>query len=206
VSWEVWSVYAAVVAVICITPGPAVLFVVSQSGWRGARAGVGAALGIESANSVLWMLAALGLVAVIAASHTVFVTLKWAGAAYLAWLGVQAIRGSFKPAAPLIEARASRAAYRDGVVVGMSNPKTLLFFVAFLPQFIDPAAPGYRQIAKLAVTAMGIDLAVLAVYALSAGWLRRVLARAGVRRWFDRGVGAVFLVLAGAAVALRRAG
>jgi threonine/homoserine/homoserine lactone efflux protein len=205
VDWETWGVYVAVVTAICVTPGPAVLFVITQASWRGPRAGVAGVLGIETANLVFWTLSAFGLAAMIAASHTAFVALKWAGALYLAWLGIQAIRGSFKPDSPVEPARVAANAFRDGLVVGLSNPKSLLFFLALLPQFVDPSRPALPQIAILAVTGSGIDLTTNTIYALLAGAFRRALAQSRARRWFDRGIGAVFLALAGAAAVLRRA-
>jgi threonine/homoserine/homoserine lactone efflux protein len=205
-SWETWGVYLAAYAVVCLTPGPAVVFVTSQSAWRGRRAGLAAALGIETSNLAFWMLTLLGLAAVATASHTVFLALKWAGAAYLAWLGVQAIRGSFK-AEPEVAAPppAAGAAWRDGFVVGMSNPKALMFFVALAPQFIDPSRAAAPQIAVMAATGMLVDFSINSGYALAAGTLRRALSGTGVKRWFDRAVGGLFLSLAAVAALYRRA-
>jgi homoserine/homoserine lactone efflux protein len=205
-SSEVWAIYFVAYALICVTPGPAVLFITSQSAWRGPAAGVMAALGIETANTIFWALSALGLAAAIAASQALFMIIKWAGAAYLAWLGVAAIAGTFKrevAAAPQI--RAARHAFRDGLVVGLSNPKAMLFFVALLPQFIDPTRVVFSQTLLLAVTSLMISFAVNAGYAFAAGALRRVFSRGSVKRWFDRCIGGIFLWLAAAAAFYRRA-
>ena len=128
---------------ISVAPGPNVLFVMTQSTWRGRRAGFFAAAGIETANSLYVLLSAIGLAGVIAASGAAFEIIKWAGAGYLAWLGFQAIRHSFDPGdpAPLSTGGASVKACRDGLVIGPGNPKTILFFLALFPQFIDPARP-----------------------------------------------------------------
>ncbi len=203
---EVWGLYLVAYLLVCVTPGPNVLFVMSQSVWRGRTAGLTAALGIETANVVFWALSALGLAAAIAASQSLFMILKWVGAAYLAWLGIQAIAGSFKPAdAHAPNPRAADNGFRDGLVVGLSNPKALLFFIALLPQFVDPARPALAQILTLALTSVVIDFSTNAAYALAAGAMRRVLARGSVRRWFERCVGGVFLWLAAAAALYRRA-
>lgn len=206
-TWEIWSVYAALCLAVSLTPGPAVLFVTSQSAWRGRAAGFAAVLGIESANIAYWTLTALGLAAVIAASQTLFMILKWAGALYLAWLGIQAIAKSFKPAditAP--DARlAARHAYRDALIVGLSNPKAMLFFVALMPQFVNPAEPALAQIGVLAATGVAIDATVNSGYALAAGALRRAFSGSGVKRWLDRAIGGVFLSLAAVAALYRRA-
>lgn len=205
-TWEIWGVFAAVALAVSVTPGPAVLFVTSQSAWRGRRAGLAAALGIESSNVVYWTLSALGLAAAIMASQALFMALKWAGALYLAWLGIQAIAGSFKAAgAPAPPARLARFAYRDGLIVGLSNPKAMMFFVALLPQFIDPARPALPQIVLLALTGLAIDFTALSGYAFAAGVLRRTLSGSGVKRWFDRAVGGAFLSLAAVAALYRRA-
>lgn len=204
-SWETWSVYAVVLIVVCVTPGPNVLFVVTQATWRGPRAGFAAVLGAETANLIYWALSAFGLAAAIAASQTLFLALKWAGALYLAWLGIQAIIGSFKPAPEATDApRVARAAYRDGLIVGLSNPKSMLFFVMLLPQFIDPTRPAAPQIAVLTATGIVAEIVINAAYALFAGALRNAFARSGVRRWFDRTVGVLFLTLAGATAFLKR--
>lgn len=206
-NWHTWSIYVVTYLVVCITPGPAVLFITSQSAWRGRAAGVRAALGIETANVAFWILTALGLAAAIAASQTVFSILKWAGAGYLAWLGIRAIAGSFKR--EIAEASAPKPAagraYRDGLIVGLSNPKAMLFFVALLPQFVTPSANALPQILTLAITSIIVDFSSNAAYALAAGSLRRLLARGNIKRWFDRGIGGVFLSLAAVAALYRRA-
>lgn len=132
--------------------------------------------------------------------------LKWAGVLYLAWLGFQAIAGTFKPAhSPAPSERLARFAYRDGLIVGLSNPKAMLFFVALLPQFIDPSKPAFAQILILALTGLAIDFTTLSGYAFAAGAFRRALAGMRVKRWFDRTVGGAFLSLAAIAALYRRA-
>jgi homoserine/homoserine lactone efflux protein len=205
-TWAVWSVYVFAYALVCLTPGPAVLFVTSQSAWRGRSAGVRAAAGIASANIVFWILSALGLAAAIAASQAAFMALKWGGAVYLAWLGVRAIAGSFGPAdASPLETSVNLHPYRDGLFVGLSNPKGMLFFVALLPQFIDPAKPALAQILILAATSVLVDFPINAGYALAAGRLRGLLNHGGAKRWLERGVGGAFLSLAAATALYRRA-
>jgi threonine/homoserine/homoserine lactone efflux protein len=205
-TWETWGLYAAVLVVVCVTPGPSVFFVVTQASWRGPRAGVAAVLGIETANLIYWTLSAFGLAAAISASQALFFALKWAGALYLAWLGLQAIAGSFRPAPAAADApRVAKRAFRDGLVVGLSNPKAMLFFVTLLPQFIDPTRTALPQVAALTATGVVVEMTTNSGYALGAGALRKALARSPVRRWFDRTIGAVFLALAGAAAFLRRA-
>jgi len=199
--------YVGLVIAISVAPGPNVLFVMTQSAWRGPRAGFYAAAGIETANSIYVLFSAIGLAGLIAASGAAFEIIKWVGAAYLAWLGFQAIRSSFlnRETQVLPTGEASSRAYRDGLTVGLGNPKTILFFLALLPQFIDPARPIWSQSLALGSIAVGIDLVVQVLYALAGGMLSKALSHKPVKRWFERGVGGAFVGLAIAAALVRRA-
>lgn len=199
--------YIGLVIAISVAPGPNVLFVMTQSAWRGRRAGFFAAAGIETANSLYVLCSAIGLAGLIAASGAAFEIIKWAGAAYLAWLGFQAIRHSFDAGdpAPLSTGEASVKAYRDGLVIGLGNPKTILFFLALFPQFIDPARPVWTQSLVLGFLGIGIDLIVQVLYATTGGLLANALSRKAVKRWFERCIGGAFLGLAVAAALVRRA-
>ena len=201
------AAYIALVVAISVAPGPNVLFVMTQAAWRGPKAGLFAAAGIESANTLYVLCSAIGLASLIAASGTAFEVIKWAGAAYLAWLGFKAIRHSFDTAQPpsLTTSEASAKAYRDGVVVGLGNPKTILFFLALFPQFIDPAQTIWMQSLVLGFIAIGIDFVVQVVYLTAGGLLSRALSRQAVKRWFERTIGGAFMALAVAAALVRRA-
>ncbi len=195
-----WA-YIAMTVLVCLTPGPAVLFVVGQASWRGARAGIAAALGISVGNLIYFVLTAFGLAAMIAASDVAFTLIKYAGAAYLFWLGASALYGSFRAnAAPAASGRQSVRSFRDGIVVQLANPKAILFFLALLPQFIDPTRSVPGQTFFLALAGCAIEIIVLSGYALIGGALTAGLAAPDARRWFDRGVGAIFLALAVAAL------
>jgi RhtB (resistance to homoserine/threonine) family protein len=198
--------FIGLVIAIALAPGPNVLFVMTQSAWRGPRAGFHAAAGIETANALYVLFSAVGLAGLIAASGAAFDIIKWIGAAYLAWLGVQAIRSSFKAsdAAPFATGEESSRAWRDGLMVGLGNPKTILFFLALFPQFIDPVKPVWSQSLFLGAVAIGIDLCAQALYALAGGLLSKALSRNPVKRWFERGIGVAFMGLAVAAATVRR--
>ncbi len=189
-----------------ILPGPAVIFVMSQAAWRGPRAGILAGLGIQTANVTYFTLSGLGLASLIAASGAAFTVTKLLGAAYLAWLGVAAFIQSFrKDAADLAPAvRRSLHGYRDGLFVGLGNPKSILYFVALLPQFLDPARPLPGQILLLGVIATGIDFVTDVVYAFAGGALSRMLNRPTVRRWTERGIGSLFVCLSAVTALYRR--
>ena len=198
--------YIGLALAISIVPGPNVLFVMTQSAWRGPQAGLYAAGGIESANTLYVLCSAAGLASLIAASGTAFELIKWAGAAYLAWLGFQAIRTSFNSAtpAPISLGEASARAWRDGAMVGLGNPKTILFFLALFPQFIDPTRTIWLQSLVLGGLSIVLDFAVQLLYIAAGGLTSRALSRGAVKRWFERGIGGAFMGLAVAAALVRR--
>jgi RhtB (resistance to homoserine/threonine) family protein len=201
------AAYMGLVIAIAIAPGPNVLFVMTQSAWRGPRAGLCAAAGIESANSLYVIFSAVGLAGLIAASGAAFEIIKWAGAAYLAWLGFQAFRSSFSAGEQpqSSNGEASSRAFRDGAVVALGNPKTILFFLALFPQFLDPAKPVWAQSLVLGFLAIAIDFMVQLAYTIAGGLLSKALSRTSVKRWFERGIGGAFMGLAVAAALVRRA-
>lgn len=206
-SVELLTGYLLMTTAVSFIPGPSVLFVTSQSIWRGWRAGLAAGLGIQTGNAIYYILTGLGLASLIAASGTVFTVLKWAGAGYLAWLGVMAIIGSFRETGTVSPVAAKPAAngFRDGFLVAASNPKSLLYFIALLPQFMDPTQPILRQALILGVIGCGIDFIADACYAFAGAALARGMSRPAIRRWFERGVGGVFLSLAAMTALYRRA-
>jgi homoserine/homoserine lactone efflux protein len=204
VTLKVWVAFVVLETVLCLTPGPAVLYVVSTSLARGARAGLGGALGIVACNTFYFLLSALGVAAVILASNRLFSALKWLGAAYLVWLGIRML---FARASPPVRSEqpksgAALSALVRGFVVQASNPKALAFFVALLPQFIDVHASVPAQVAILAVTSVVIEYVVQAGYvwvATRAG----ALAGLGWTTWLTRVAGGL-LVAAGARLAIAR--
>ena len=196
-SLETWLAFCVTEVILCLTPGPAVLFVVSVALARGTRAGLAATLGILAGNAFYFVLSALGVAAVIVASPVVFNVLKWAGAAYLVWLGVRML--VTKPVTTEIESKPAHHAFVRGFVVQTANPKTLLFFTALLPQFLDAHAAIAAQIAILAVSSVVIELAVLALYVLAVVKARK-LATVNLATPLER-IGGAVLVAAGARLA-----
>jgi homoserine/homoserine lactone efflux protein len=203
VTLQVWVAFVVLETVLCLTPGPAVLFVVSTSLSRGARAGLGGALGIVVCNTFYFFLSALGVAAVILASNRLFTALKWIGAAYLVWLGVRMLVARTAPPSPREQPKpgAARSALVRGFAMQAANPKALAFFVALLPQFIDAHASVPQQVAILAITSVSIEYAVLAGYV----WIatRAANASLGWTAWFTRAAGGL-LVAAGARLAIAR--
>jgi threonine/homoserine/homoserine lactone efflux protein len=196
-------VFALAAGVLVAIPGPNHLYIVTRSVAQGRRIGLASAFGVETGTLVHITAAAVGLSALIASSATAFNVVRYLGAAYLAYLGVRALlrdRGT-----ELLDAQARghsvRRAYLDGILVNVLNPKVALFFVAFLPQFVDPG----RGATATQILALGLVVFVIAtasdiVYALAAGalggWLR---GRPGFLRRQRYLTGSIYLGLAAAA-------
>ena len=170
--------------VLAATPGPGVVYIVARTLAQGRSAGLASVLGVALGNFGNALGASLGLAALLAVSALAFTVVKFAGAAYLVWLGIQALRA--KPAtaaAPAPEPTPIPRIWRQGVVVALLNPKTALFFAAFLPQFIDPGSAGATQgvlygAAFVAIAACTDSLYVLvaSVAAPALGGLRQASA------------------------------
>lgn len=206
---ETWAAFCVTEAVLCFTPGPAVLLVVSVALGRGFRPGLGASLGILSANTLYFALSATGVAAALVASRELFVALKVCGGAYLVWLGLRLIlsAGSRATGPRCASEPAERAAlpgrsFLRGFVVQGANPKVLAFFVALLPQFIDPHAPLSAQVLVLGASSVTIELVALATYAWVAVHVGRV-AGSRVVSILER-LGGGLLVAAGARLATAR--
>ena len=202
---ETFVAFLAMTTFMSFVPGPSVLFVATQGAWRGRAAGLSAVAGVQLGVLTYFLLTAFGLTRIIAASGTAFMIVKWVGAAYLLWLGVTAIVGTLRrQAQPPPQLRPSAYGFRDGLVVALSNPKAILYFLAFLPQFIDPSRPMIAQVAMLGVVAMSIDIIAQSTYALAGAAVSSSLTKPDVRRWFERGVGAMFVSLAAVTALYRR--
>jgi threonine/homoserine/homoserine lactone efflux protein len=172
------AVFAAAVVVFAVVPGPAVFYIVTRSVSQGRRAGVVSAASIASGTFVHVVAATVGLSALLASSAAAFSIIKYAGAAYLIYLGVKALRSRpAEEAGPDLAGQSLWQVFREGWVVAVLNPKTALFFLAFLPQFVDPArGPAALQLMVLGVLLVAIAAASDTSYALltgsASGWLR----------------------------------
>jgi homoserine/homoserine lactone efflux protein len=203
-SREVWMFFATTETLLCLAPGPAVLFVLSHGLARGGWASLWANAGILAGNTLYFALSALGLGAVLLASHEVFTIIKYAGAAYLMYLGVMTIRGSglsLRPGAGTRETTERWRALARGFALQAANPKALVFFVALLPQFIDARRALAPQIAILGITSVIIEFVVLAGYGYLAGRAATVAQEPGFVKVTSRVSGGM-LIAAGAGVAL----
>ncbi len=164
------AVFAAASFALIVVPGPSVLYIVGASISQGRRAGLTSMLGVQAGGLVHVFAAAIGVSALIASSAEAFNVVKFAGAAYLVYLGVQRIRHAGEEDLEAAQPRSHAHLFRQGVVVNVLNPKVAIFFVAFLPQFIDPAAgtPGL-QIIALGLVFIAIAMISDGTYALLAG-------------------------------------
>ncbi len=176
--WEVWLLFVVTEAVLSMTPGPAVLYVLSQAIQRGPAKSVWASWGILSANAMYFVLSATSLGAIIVSSYRLFFLIKWLGAAYLVYLGVASFFGK-SSVMSLPEAgsnfRSGSRILRDGFFLQAANPKALLFFTAILPQFIDARHNVAFQIFLLGISSIVVEFVILLTYGQLAG---RVLSTA----------------------------
>lgn len=158
--------------VLLLVPGPAVLYIVARSAEQGRKVGLVSVLGIHLGTLVHIVAAVIGLSAVIAASAQAFTVVKLAGALYLVYLGVQTIRGvgGIGSGDGPVSHRSLRRVFWDGTVVNVLNPKTALFFLAFVPQFVDPAAGNATaQLVTLGLLFVVIGMVTDGAYALAGG-------------------------------------
>lgn len=169
--------------VLAVTPGPGVIYIVTRTLAQGRIAGASSVAGVACGNMLNTVGAAVGLAALFAVSSLAFTVVKFAGAAYLVWLGVRMLRGGGGRAdhGEPVAANAVLAGrvFRDGVLVALLNPKTTIFFAAFLPQFMQPDAPALPQALMLGAIFVAVAATSDLVYVTLASWLAPRFARAG---------------------------
>lgn len=201
---QTWILFCLTETVLCLIPGPAVLYVLGTAVRRGFATGLKAAAGILAGNTFYFGLSATGIATIIVASHWVFNLLKWTGAGYLVWLGLRLLlsRAAASDAAPAPPSPATQRSLVRGFLVQAANPKALVFFVALLPQFINPAASVPWQILILGVSSVAIEFVVLTGYVALAARARR-LTGARFAHSMER-IGGAFLIAAGARLAWSR--
>lgn len=190
--------------VLLIVPGPAVLYIAARSVDQGRVAGMVSVLGVHLGTVLHVLAAAVGISALLLASATAFTLVKFAGAAYLIWLGLKRIFGTSSDEAGSLKREGLGRIFWEGAVVNVLNPKTALFFLAFLPQFIDPA----KGMVALQISALGLSFIVLGIitdgaYALlagtAAGWVKARPRFMDLQKYLT---GGIFIVLGlGAALA-----
>ena len=188
--------FAAAAFVLLVIPGPSVLYIVTRSVVQGRTAGLVSVLGVHVGSIVHVVAAILGVSALLASSATAFTIVKYLGAAYLVWLGIQQFRARDVDPTIVRDPVPRRRLFAQGVVVNVLNPKTAIFFLAFLPQFVDPArGPAPVQLAVLGGLFILLGILSDGTYAMAAGLLARPLRTPRFRRRLRHASGAVYLGL-----------
>jgi threonine/homoserine/homoserine lactone efflux protein len=193
-----WLGFVAAAAIVLAIPGPTILAVVSHSLAHGRKAVLPLVAGVTLGDFTAMSCSLLGLGAVLAASSTLFSALKTVGAVYLVYLGVKMWRSIPGEAAPIGQdgATRKRSLFADLYVITSLNPKSIAFFVAFLPQFVTPADKALPQFVLLGGTFLCLAAVNAACYAVFAGTLKERMQRAKPRKWLDR-IGGTVLIGAG---------
>jgi len=199
-NWHLFAGFLLITVVLILTPGPIVTLVISTGATRGVRAALVTVAGTSLGNATLLTAIALGLNWVLSHAAYLFEALRWAGVAYLIWLGVRAWRGASRahPAPAGVQVHFWR-----GFLVALSNPKTLAFFTAFLPQFVDPAHPAGFQLAVMCVVSVILAAVSDSCWAITAGLGRAWFVRPGRARALTR-VSALTLIGGGIWLSLAR--
>jgi threonine/homoserine/homoserine lactone efflux protein len=210
-SWDRWWLFVVTVFLISGTPGPNMLHVMTRSVRYGVGRSVWAMAGCMTAVLIALAASAAGVGALLLASPRLFDVLRYAGAAYLAWLGIKAWRGAGKGAAgmdpdvPVAPGVSTVALYRDALFTGLSNPKLILFAAALFPQFISQKSGWAPQFAILVATFVAIETGWYMAYAIGGQRLSGWLADRHRQRVFDRGTGALFFMFGAGLIAARTA-
>ena len=204
---ELYLAFVVPTVIALVVPGPTILLVVSYALARGRNVTLALVSGVILGDLIAMSVTLAGLGIVLAASASVFTMMKWAGALYLAWMGIGMIRKAGTATAELqaVGQRGSGTAFRDGFIVTLLNPKSIGFFIAFVPQFIDSANPVVPQFLIMIVTFVGLGGINVLAYALLAARLRDKVTRPGALAWLQRAGGGVLICLAAFTLTLRRA-
>lgn len=198
---ETWTLYLLTVLALMSTPGPSQLLMLSNSGAHGFNRALMTAAGDLSANALQMLAAGLGLAALIATSGAALTIIKWAGVAYLIWLGLRMIARAKPDVSPLGSKRPQvslRSLWLQGFVTSAANPKAVVFFAALFPQFISSEAAFWPQFLILSATYIVLDGLFLSAYGFSASWIAARF-KGTAKVWIER-IGGGFMI--GAAVLL----
>ena len=195
-SWTMWLAFLAAALVIAVSPGPGAVLSMSTGLRYGYAAALRAIAGLQIALLLQLCVVALGLGAVLATSETAFAVVKFAGAAYLIWLGVQKWRSPPEPIGGDGEGQrvqSRRQLYAQGILVNLTNPKAIVFIAALVPQFIVPDQPQWPQFAIIGATMVAVDTMVMSCYALLATRFRPLLRNPRLLRLQNRIFGGLFV-------------
>jgi threonine/homoserine/homoserine lactone efflux protein len=199
--------FLGLAVVVIVTPGPDTALTIRNTIAGGRAAGLGTGLGVASGQAIWTLAAAAGVAALLVASEPAFLALKYDGAAYLVFLGLQTLAGAVRPSAarhapepalPAVRARLPvRTAWRQGMVSDLANPKMAVFYTSLLPQFTPADGPAFPVLLGLGVIFSLMTFSWLALYATAVDRLSDLLGRTGVRRALDAAMGTVLVALGG---------
>jgi len=207
-SFDLWLTFVAASTALLLIPGPTVLLVLSYALSQGRTVAVATATGVALGDLVAMTASLAGLGALVLASATAFIVLKWLGAAYLVWLGIRLIRsagGATLTALPETHRIAPARVFGHAAAVTALNPKSIAFFIAFVPQFLRPEAPFLPQFSVLIATFVGLAALNVLAYALLADQLRARLTQPGIVAWLTRAGGGTLIAMGVLTATLRRA-
>ena len=192
-TWTLYLAFVAATTALILLPGPNIMMIVSNSLAYGPRRGLATVAGVSAAMAVFLSLTTFGMTSLVTAASDWFEWLRWIGAAYLIYLGVQQFRAppvsETVAGAPMALSRV----FMQGFIVSATNPKVLLFYAAFLPQFVDPSAAILPQMALLSVTFLVIAAGLDSCFALAAGRMRGIFANPRIGRLQNRLTGSLLI-------------
>ena len=204
-SFDIWLAFVAASSVLLLIPGPTILLVLSYALSKGRSVAVASAAGVALGDLIAMTLSLAGLGALVLASATAFTVLKWIGAVYLVWLGIKLIRSAPKDGLAPKHDVTAHGVFRHATIVTALNPKSIAFFISFVPQFIRPDAPLLPQFITLIATFVTLAALNALTCALLADHLRRIIARPGILTWMTRAGGATLIGMGVLTATLRRA-
>ena len=188
---ELFLAFLLITAVLIVTPGPVVTLVIATGATEGVRAALVTVLGTTIGNGILVGAIAFGLSWVLKSSVLLFETIRWVGAAYLVWLGIQAWRNAGRQAE--LPPPAGKVYFWRGFLVALSNPKTIAFFTAFLPQFVDPSLPAEFQLAVMCAVSVLMAAVLDSAWGIAAGLGRGWFMKPARAKMFGRLSGTVLI-------------
>ena len=202
---DLWLTFVAASTALLLIPGPTVLLVLSYALSKGRPVALASAGGVALGDLIAMSASLAGLGALVLTSAALFLMLKWVGALYLIWLGIRLLRSAPSEGMAVPKANIdAQHVFRHAAAVTALNPKSIAFFIAFVPQFIRPEAALLPQFSILIATFVGLAALNALAYALLADRLRRVIGRPSVISWITRGGGAVLVTMGVLTATLRR--
>ncbi|WP_425090569.1 LysE family translocator [Tropicimonas sp. S265A] len=192
---DTWLTFVAASTALLLIPGPTILLVLSYALTQGKRVAVSTAAGVALGDLIAMSASLAGLGALVLASATLFSALKWIGAVYLVWLGIRLLRSAPHAGLEAMTPRSAtaRETFAHATAVTALNPKSIAFFIAFVPQFIDPDAALLPQFSILIATFVSLATINALAYALLADKLRARITRPGTLRWMSRSGGGALI-------------